>query len=129
MTQDTQAPPDTRIALLSIALICVLSTFATGCGGGAPADQDVAKGKAVYDRVCATCHRQDASGIPGLGKGLRDNELIRSQSDRELVEFLKVGRPATHPLNTTGIDMPPKGGDPTIDDQDLENLVAFLKTL
>ena len=72
---------------------------------------------------------KDAKGLPKLGKNLHDNEFTKSQSDAELVEFLKVGRQANHPLNETGVDMPPKGGDPSISDEDLVNVVAFLRTL
>ena len=115
------------IALLTVTLVAV------GCGGGGGegggADQAVKQGKVIFDRICATCHGKDANGLPKLGKGLRDNEFTKSQSDAELVEFMKIGRPATHPLNTTGVDMPPKGGDPTITEADLQNVVAFLRTL
>ncbi len=114
-----------------IAPFTVLTVLAPcGGGGGAPpANPGVQQGKAIFDRICATCHGKDANGLPKLGKGLRNNEFTKSQSDAELVQFMKTGRPATHPLNTTGVDMPPKGGDPTITDQDLNNVVAFLRTL
>ncbi len=119
------------IAMTLIALLAVLAVLAA-CGGGgktAPADPGVKAGQAIFDRICATCHGKDANGLPKLGKGLRGNEFTKSQSDAELVAFMKTGRPATHPLNTTGVDMPPKGGDPTITDEDLQNVVAFLRTL
>ena len=64
-----------------------------------------------------------------LGKGLRDNAFSQALSDEELIAFLDEGRPATHSLNTTGIDMPPRGGDPTLSDEDLANIVAYLRTL
>ncbi len=131
MTPKTRARSHDATALTLIALLTLAILAACGGGGGAasPADQAAADGKKHYDKVCATCHGKDANGLPKLGKGLRNNEFTKSQSDAELVEFLKLGRPATHPLNTTGVDMPPKGGDPTISDQDLQNVVAFLRTL
>lgn len=119
-------------ALFLIACSTVLLVLATACGGGSgggSADPAVAAGKAIFDRICATCHGKDAKGLPKLGKNLHDNEFTQSQSDQELVEFLKTGRPATHPLNETGVDMPPRGGDPSISDADLVNVVAFLRTL
>ncbi len=131
MTSKTNRSND-AIALTLIALFTLL-TVLVACGGGggdtATAAPGVKEGKAIFDRICATCHGKDANGLPKLGKGLRDNEFTKSQSDTELVEFMKTGRPATHPLNTTGVDMPPKGGDPTITDEDLKNVVAFLRTL
>ena len=50
-------------------------------------------------------------------------------SDEELVEFLKEGRSAGDPLNETGVDMPPKGGDLSMTDQQLAEIVAYLRTL
>ncbi len=131
MTPTTRPRSNDAIALTLIALLTVLTVLAAcGGGGGAPpANPGVQKGKAIFERICATCHGKDANGLPKLGKGLRNNEFTKSQSDAELVAFMKTGRPATHPLNTTGVDMPPKGGDPTITDQDLKNVVAFLRTL
>jgi hypothetical protein len=32
------------------------------------------------------------------------------------------------PLNTTGIQMPPKGGNPLLEDQDLRDIVALIRT-
>jgi len=131
MTATTRPGSSDAIALTTIALLTLLAVVAA-CGGGGDttaANPGVKEGKAIFDRICSTCHGKDANGLPKLGKGLRNNEFTKSQSDAELVAFLKTGRPATHPLNTTGVDMPPRGGDPTIDDQDLQNIVAFLRTL
>jgi len=50
-------------------------------------------------------------------------------SDAELVEFIKMGRSVGDPANTTGVDMPPKGGSPSLSDQDIYDIVAYLRTL
>lgn len=130
MTTTTKIRSFDAVALILIALLTVVTIMACGGGEGAPASNaGVDQGKIIYGRICATCHGQDANGLPRLGKGLRNNEFTKSQSDAELVEFMKIGRPASHELNTTGVDMPPKGGDPTITDEDLLNVVAYLRTL
>lgn len=36
-------------------------------------------------------------------------------------------RPAADPLSITGVDTPPKGGDPSLTDQDLQNVVVYLR--
>lgn len=117
---------------LSLGATAAFLAIATACGGGGqpgPADPAVQRGKAVYDRVCATCHGTNARGMPRLGKDLHNNAYTKGLSDDELVEFLKKGRSATHELNETGVEMPPKGGDPNITDEDLRGVVAYLRTL
>lgn len=89
---------------------------------------DPAHGEELFT-VCAACHGQDGEGVEGLGKELRGNEFIAGMSDEEAVEFLKVGRPSGHELNTTGIDMPPKGGNPALSDEDLYDIVAYVRSL
>ena len=45
------------------------------------------------------------------------------------MHFLKEGRAAEDLLNTTGVEMPPRGGDPDLSDQDLRNIAAFLRSI
>ncbi len=67
-------------------------------------------------------------GVTGLGKALIGSEFVNDKSDRDLVEFLKVGRGPSDPLNTTGVEMPPKGGNPSLDDDELFDIVAFIRS-
>ena len=89
---------------------------------------NVDKGKTLF-ATCAACHGANGEGVTGLGKPFTTSEFITSKTDAELVEFLKVGRAVDDPLNTTGVAMPPKGGNPALSDQDLLDLVAFIRTL
>lgn len=117
------------VAILALALLAGFGGL-LACGGGGGADPAVvAAGEKHFMSTCATCHGKDAMGLPKLGKKLHDNEFVQSKSDSELVTFLKTGRPASHPLNTTGIDMPPKGGNPALSEEDLKAIVAYLRTL
>ncbi|HIE21030.1 MAG TPA: c-type cytochrome [Acidimicrobiia bacterium] len=75
------------------------------------------------------CHGADATGIEGLGKDLTNSDFIRGMTDGELATFIKEGRPSSDPANTTGVDMPPKGGNPALSDQDLLDIAAFLRSL
>ena len=90
---------------------------------------DPAAGHELYLATCSACHGPDAAGVPGLGKSLIDSEFTRTQTDAELIEFIKVGRDPSDPLNTTGIAMPPKGGNPALTDEDLQNIVSHIRTL
>ena len=78
---------------------------------------------------CAVCHGQNAEGMPRLGKNLHNNAFVASQTDEALVQFLIEGRPATHPDNTRGVDMPPKGGNPALTNDNLQQIVVYLRSI
>jgi disulfide bond formation protein DsbB len=101
-----------------------------GDGGGTslPAG-DATAGSQVFAGTCSACHGPDAKGVPGLGKDLTTSTFVAENSDAELLAFVKTGRPASDPLNTTGVDMPPKGGNPALTDQDLINVIAYLRSI
>jgi len=99
------------------------TTTAASVGAG-----DATAGATLYTGTCQACHGGDGEGIDGLGKSLNPSDFVQAQSDAELVAFLKVGRPASDPDNTTGVDMAPKGGNPSLTDEDLEDIVAHLRT-
>lgn len=122
---------------LLMSLLLAGSVLITACGSGAPKATptptgpvgDPVAGKASYDKTCITCHGPDAKGMPNLGKDLTTSQFSKSKSDAELVDFIKIGRPASDPANEAGVDMPPRGGNPALTDQDLLNIVAFVRTL
>ena len=90
---------------------------------------DIPAGDQVFHTVCFACHGFDARGIAGLGKPLIDSEFINTSSDEELVNFVIRGRDVIDPANTTGVAMPPRGGSPTLSDQDIVNVVAYIRSL
>lgn len=125
------------IFVLPVIALTVFTFGLVACGGGGgdagggdgASSELVAQGEKHYMQTCATCHGKDAEGLPNLGKGLLDNEFIQETSDAEMVEFLKKGRPASHPDNTRGVDMPPKGGNPALTEEDLRAITAYVRTL
>ncbi len=90
---------------------------------------DVEKGKQLYLQSCSACHGQDAEGIKGLGLPLKNSEFMASITDKELVDLIIRGRPATSPESKTKIDMPPKGGNPALSEEDIKDIVAYLRSL
>jgi disulfide bond formation protein DsbB len=123
-----------RIAV-SIAVLGLSISLVTACagraGGAAVAKSagDPARGKALFAQTCVACHGPDGKGLPGLGKDMTTSTFIKSQTDPQLVGFVKQGRPATDPANTTKVDMPPKGGNPAYTDAQLGDIVAYIRTL
>ena len=119
---------------LFVLLALMGGIFLAACGGGAPAATptpagDVAAGKVAYDKTCVACHGPDAKGVTGLGKDLTTSQFLKDNSDAEMITFVKTGRPASDPANTTGVDMPPKGGNPAMTDEDIQNIIAYLRSL
>lgn len=110
------------------SLLVLFALLVLACGSPTPIG-DATAGKEAYSKTCVSCHGPDAKGMPNLGKDLTTSEFVKSKTDVELVEFLKVGRPASDPLNTQGVDMPPKGGNPALTETDLKNIVSFIRTI
>jgi disulfide bond formation protein DsbB len=97
-----------------------------------PANYDpaaVAAGQKTFRGVCAACHAVTAMGIEGLGKPLVGSAFFNARTDSQMLDFLHTGRPLSDPLNTTGVVMPPRGGRPSLTDQDLLNVIAYLRSL
>ena len=90
---------------------------------------DPAAGQKLFTATCAACHGPTGEGIVGLGKDMTTSVFIAGQTDTELVDFIKVGRDPGDPLNTTGVGMPAKGGNPALTNDDLFDIVAFIRTI
>jgi disulfide bond formation protein DsbB len=95
----------------------------------AAAAGDAAKGQKTYSQLCIACHGPEGKGVQGLGKDLTTSTFVADLSDAELVDFIKVGRDPGDPLNTTGVSMPPKAGNPALTDQDILDIVAYVRTI
>ena len=125
-----------RSALVVALGLTAAGVVAAGCGGGsergaATAERAAAvtRGATVYSASCAACHGPAGEGVTDLGPALRASAFLAARTDDQVVAFLVQGRPASDPANTTGIDMPARGGDPSLTDADLRDLVAFLRSL
>lgn len=123
-----------------IILVSVLALALAACGGAssdgggndtvAPpssAAGDAVAGADIYKSSCTACHGGDLAGVAGLGLPLAPSDFVSSQSAEDLAAFIAKGRPTSDPASTTGVDMPPKGGNPSLDDQDLLDLATYLQ--
>jgi mono/diheme cytochrome c family protein len=120
------------LLLMPILVTFVLATACGGQGGGgsaAASPETIALGSQRFQGTCATCHGKDANGLPKLGKSLLMNPFIMEKNDDELALYIKTGRLASDPANTTGVAMPPLGGNPALTDDDVKAIVAYLRTL
>lgn len=96
-----------RCALLGIAL-----------AGAAPLVQatDLARGKVVYDRYCASCHGFNGVSVMPEAPHLKLNQGL-IQPDINIISKLRSGSPKKPPF--MGV----------ISEQDLINVVAYSRTL
>ncbi len=101
----------------------------TASSGASTTEASAAQGEKLFKQTCATCHGPNGKGLPHLGKDLTTSKFAEGKTDKQLVDFLKVGRPASDPLNTTHVDMPPRGGNPALTDQDLLSIVMYVHKL
>lgn len=89
----------------------------------------VVHGREMFASVCIACHGEDGRGRPGLGKDLTISPFVKANTDPMLREMIKEGRPADHPLNSTKVVMPPRGGNDKLTDQDINDIVLFVRAL
>lgn len=118
MVFTTEAPSDAETAA------------ALDAAGG---DEDlafyIANGGKLFSTVCIACHGPGGVGIAGNGKALANNQFVQSQDDDALLEFILRGRDPGDPANTTGVGMPAKGGNPALSEDDLLDIICYLRTL
>lgn len=89
--------------------------------------QLVNSGQLLYQVNCAGCHGMDGQGMPGLGKNLVDSEFVDNLNADGFVAFTVVGRQPFDPMNSSGVLMPARGGNPGLTDEDLHTIYTFLR--
>jgi len=133
--------PSTRVGVELAAVPTVVPTAAptvlptaVSAGGAQPVAEPidparVSRGETSFSTICTACHGFNAMGIVGLGKTLIGSEFVNGLTNDELVAFIAKGRDVSDPLNTTGVVMPARGGNPILTDDDLMNVVHYIRNL
>ncbi|GEM_PF-1709319 len=98
-------------------LIALLTfPFIMGCGGPDLSAFDLAKGKQVYNNTCIACHLKGMSSVaPKVGNESDWTARIAQGMDTLL----------SHSFNGFN-EMPPKGGNADLSDEEVKNAVAFM---
>jgi len=108
---------------------------AQGVAGGGSAGGMIAiapdpeNGRSLFGQTCTSCHGAHAQGLPHQGVDLRVSKFIAELDDSQLVKFLKTGRQPKDPKSVRGLLMPPRGGNPSLVDMELTDIVAFLRVV
>ena len=114
-------PPD-----VAAASVGGWASDATGAGD---LGMEVDDGRQLYLGSCAACHGTGGQGMPNQGPDLRSSALVAGSTDGELLAFLAAGRPAGDPQNKSGLPMPPRGGNPSLSNRHLGQIVKYLRTV
>lgn len=92
-------------------------------GTGAPASgggqTQAAQGEQVYNSTCAACHAMGVAGAPKLGDKAAWAPRI-AQGEQVMFQHAKTGF-----QGKTGF-MPPKGGNPTLTDEQLRAAIDYM---
>lgn len=89
----------------------------------------IEEGQVLFNISCAGCHGLQGEGIEGIAVTLAESEFVDAHTDFELLEFVREGRPATHPDSLIGRPMPPSGGNPTLTDSQILAIIQYVRTL
>jgi disulfide bond formation protein DsbB len=123
------ASPATAPALQALAVVAAPNVAAHQDALAIALDAEAVKrGKRTF-LSCMACHGKDATGVKNMGKDLVHSQFVGGLTDDDLVAFIKKGRGPTDPGNTTHIAMPPKGGNPALKDDQLKDVVIYLRSL
>jgi mono/diheme cytochrome c family protein len=126
-----------KLILRSLIVVLALASLVFGAGYIARkaevkrmiAQADPKRGRSYYKQSCIVCHGANYQGMPHQGVSLRDSKFIASNSDEALWNFLKSGRKPTDKASLLKLEMPPRGANPSLDDEDLMDVVVFLRTV
>jgi cytochrome c oxidase subunit 3 len=89
---------------------------------------DAEHGVALWMASCRSCHGANGEGVPGQGTPLNPSVYVHDHTDTELADFINTGRTANASDSVTQIQMPPRGGNPMLDEQGVHDIVAYIRT-
>lgn len=117
------------VAVPALVALTAITTLAASspAPSGAPLPGDPTKGQALYGSNCATCHGSSLGG--GIGPALNPITKLpgvpNSLDVTFLIDIITNGR--KHQAGDPGtVDMPAKGGNQSLTDQDVKDLAAFI---
>ena len=98
------------LLLLSIAGIFIITISAAGQDD--ELSKSIARGKAVYEGLCVTCHMADGNGIPSVFPPLAKSDYLMKHR-KESIRAIKFGQEGEITVNGTTYNnvMAPQGLD------------------
>ncbi|HKV86461.1 MAG TPA: cytochrome c [Candidatus Dormibacteraeota bacterium] len=118
------------LALTGISTLADSSPTPAATGGRTGAGAlpgDPAHGAILYGQNCATCHGANLEG--GIGATLNPIDKLPGVANpldpASLIAIITNGRKA-QPGDPKQVDMPAKGGNPSLTDQDVKDLASYI---
>lgn len=118
---------DNRAALTLLERPAGELTPVTAASPSTETTVDTGAGATLYAQACAVCHGADGQGLPNLGNSLVESEIVNETSDADAIAFIRAGVSLTDARNTSGLVMPPSGGRPDLDDDELRAILTYLR--
>jgi mono/diheme cytochrome c family protein len=84
------------------------------------------QGQQLFQKTCVECHGVEAQGIPHMGMDLRNNDFVAKNTVADVIKYIRSGHGPTRQFPS---GMPPGGFSPDATDQQLADIVAWLKSL
>ncbi len=109
---------------MAVLLLVSFMTPVTATAGDNGNEADVKAGKKLYSQTCVACHGANGKGaLPGVSNFTTADGPL-SKSDAELTKSITEG------FATPGaaLSMPAKGGIPSLTDDDMRALIAYLRS-
>ena len=103
------------ITVATIALALALPTATWG--------KDTGQGARIYKTTCIACHGAKGQGVVPGTPDFRDPNGPLSQDDDILFDHIKNGFQSPGSM----MAMPPKGGNPSLSDDDIRAVIAYLR--
>ena len=110
--------------LLCIVLVAQTATYSLTLASG-----DIAAGKAIYERLCVSCHGLDGRGgrmagmLPVPPRNLLDQTYMQTRSDQQLFEVISQGSAAV------GLSSAMSGFGTQLTAPEIWHTVAYIRTL
>lgn len=122
-TVGVPASPGRRRGQDAWRLIVSVMALVVGASAAASGGNDLALGREVYNRSCVACHGADGAGaMPGV-PDFTDREGPLAKADAALTKAILEGVEGS----TAPTPMPPKGGDPTLTEQDVRYVLGYIR--
>ena len=119
--------PEIQLPVISSFSVGGVSWGSTATPEPTATPTSLEEGELLYAQACASCHGAQGEGVDGLGTPLVDSPYVADLTDSEMLMLIQDGRLADVPDNRTGFAMPPRGGQSELADEQIGDIILFIR--